>query len=149
MVLGFGKYDYSHITNDILKLAFSDFWFHSKYALIDSLNTLLINKITDEFGSKLVYCFRSKCPIEDTSQSNSTITRSFHTDYYVMKGHVAGCNINKILKNMSIEDVKKASRVIGIDFMPNWEAIHGDTSYGGGRCLISLPNWCHLVNQPF
>ena len=133
MVLGFGKYDYSHITNDILKLAFSDFWFHSKYALIDSLNTLLINKITDEFGSKLVYCFRSKCPIEDTSQSNSTITRSFHTDYYVMKGHVAGCNINKVLKSMSLEDVKKASKVIGVDFIPNWEAIHGDASYGGGK----------------
>lgn len=138
MILGFGKYDYSHITNDILKLAFNDFWFHSKYALIDSLNTLLINRITDEFGSKLVYCFRSKCPIEDTSQSNSTITRSFHTDYYVMKDHVAGCNINKVLKSMSIEDVKKASKVIGVDFMPNWEAIHGDVSYGGG--IVSNPN---------
>lgn len=138
MILGFGKYNYAHITNDILKLAMTDFWFHSVYALIDSINTLLINKITDEFGSKLVYCFRSKCPIEDTSQSNSTITRSFHTDYYVMKGHVAGCNINKILKSMSIEDVRKASRVIGVDFMPNWEAIHGENKYGGG--IVSNPN---------
>lgn len=138
MVLGFGKYDYSHITNDILKLSHIDFWFHSIYALIDSINTLLINKVADEFGSKLIYCFMSKCPIEDTSQSNSTITRSFQTDYYAISNNVAGCNINKVLKNMSMEDVKKASKVIGVNFMPNWLNLHGDTSYGGG--LVSNPN---------
>lgn len=132
MVLGFGKFDYSAITNDILKLAESDFWVHSTYALIDSILLLMINEVTNEFDSKMTYVYRSKCNIEDTSQSNSTITRSFHTDAYALKHVVPGNNINKIIKRMNKDDVKKASNVIGVDFMKNWYSIIYRPSYGGG-----------------
>lgn len=137
-VLGFGKYDYSHITNDITKLAFKDFWVHSTYALMDSIILLMINAVTDEFNSKMAYVYRSKCNIEDTSQSNSTITRGFHTDAYTLKDQVPGCNINKIIKGMTKTDVKKASDVIGVDFTKNWYSLVYRPSYGGG--LVSSPN---------
>ena len=132
MVLGFGKFDYSHITNDILKLARKDFWYHSVYALIDSIILIMINTVTDEFVSKMTFVYRSKCNIEETSQSNSTITRNFHTDAYAIQGAVAGCNINKVLKSMTKDDVKKVSNVIGIDFLQNWNDIVYRQGYGGG-----------------
>lgn len=138
MVLGFGKFDYSFITNDILKLAEKDFWVHSKYALIDSILLLMINAVTNEFDSKMMYVYRSKCNIEDTSQSNSTITRSFHTDAFALKDMIPGNNINKVLKSMSKTDVQKASKAIGVDFMPNWYAIMYREPFGGG--IVSSPN---------
>ena len=133
MVLGFGKFDYSHITNDILKLARKDFWYHSVYALIDSIILIMINTVTDEFTSKMTFVYRSKCNIEETSQSNSTITRNFHTDAYAIQDEVAGCNTNKVLKSMTKDDVKKVSNVIGVDFTPNWNAVVYRQAYGGGR----------------
>lgn len=132
MVLGFGKFDYSAISADILKLAEKDFWVHSTYALIDSILLLMINAVTNEFESKMTYVYRSKCNIEDTSQSNSTITRAFHTDAYALKGMVPGNNINKVIKSMSKADVKKASDIIGVDFTKNWESIVYRQAYGGG-----------------
>lgn len=138
MVLGFGKFDYSFITNDILKLAEKDFWYHSIYALCDSILLLMINKVTDEFMSKMNFVYTSKCNIEDTSQSNSTITRSFHTDAFALQGMVPGCNINKILKRLTKDEVKQISNVIGIDYTPDWNAIIYRSSYGGG--IVSNPN---------
>lgn len=138
MVLGFGKFDYSAISADILKLAEKDFWVHSTYALIDSILLLMINAVTNEFESKMTYVYRSKCNIEDTSQSNSTITRAFHTDAYALKGMVPGNNINKVIKSMSKADVKKASDAIGVDFMKNWESIVYRQAYAGG--IVSSPN---------
>ena len=137
-VLGFGKYDYSHITNDILKLAQKDFWFHSIYALIDSIILLLINEVTREFESKLAYCMRSKCNIEETPQSNSTITRSFHTDAYTLVNNIPGNNINKVLKSMTLQDVKDCSRVNGVDYVPKWYAIRNREKFGGG--IVSNAN---------
>lgn len=138
MVLGFGKFDYSHITNDILKLARKDFWYHSVYALIDSIILIMINTVTDEFVSKMTFVYRSKCNIEETSQSNSTITRNFHTDAYAIQDKVPGCNKNKVLKSMTKEDVKKVSNVIGIDYTPDWRDVIYRQAYGGG--LVSSPN---------
>ena len=138
MVLGFGKFDYSHITNDILKLARKDFWYHSVYALIDSIILIMINTVTDEFTSKMTFVYRSKCNIEETSQSNSTITRNFHTDAYAIQDEIAGCNTNKVLKSMTKDDVKKVSNVIGVDFTPNWNAVVYRQAYSGG--LVSSPN---------
>ena len=136
MVLGFGKFDYSDVTSNILKLAFKDFWVHSTYALIDSILLLMINAVTEEFNSKMMFVYRSKCNIEETSQSNSTITRSFHTDAYALKGMVPGCNINRILKGMTKEDVRKASKEIGVDFMPNWYGVKYRDGFSGGECVL-------------
>lgn len=138
MVLGFGKFDFQNVCKDILKLAEADFWVHSTYALIDSILLLMINAVTNEFESKMTYVYRSKCNIEDTSQSNSTITRAFHTDAYALKGMVPGNNINKVIKSMSKADVKKASDIIGVDFTKNWESIVYRQAYGGG--IVSSPN---------
>lgn len=138
MVLGFGKFDYSEITSNILALAHKDFYVHSTYALIDSILLLMINAVTDAFESKMAYVYRSKCNIEDTTQSNSTITRAFHTDAYALEGMIAGCNINKVLKSMTKEDVKKASDAIGVDLVKNWYAIVYRPKFGGG--LVSNPN---------
>lgn len=138
MVLGFGKFDYSFITNDILKLAEKDFWYHSIYALCDSILLLMINKVTDEFMSKLTFVYASKCNIEDTSQSSSTITRSFQTDAYVRQGMVPGCNISKVLKRMSVNEVKEVSNIIGVDFMPNYYSIIYRPGFEGG--IASNPN---------
>lgn len=138
MVLGFGKFDYSFITNDVQKLAKKDFWYHSIYALLDSILLLMINAVTNEFNSKMNFVYTSKCNIEETSQSNSTITRSFHTDAFALQGMVPGCNINKILKRMTKDEVRKVSEVIGVDFMPNWNAIIHRTGYMGA--IVSSPN---------
>lgn len=141
MVLGFGKFDYSHITNDILKLAEKDFWVHSAYALCDSIILLLINIVGNDFNSKLNYCMRSKCNIEETSQSNSTITRSFHTDAYIYKDCVPGNNISKILKKMTREEVKDVSRALKLDLIPNYNSIIYREKFGGGKLKqISLGN---------
>lgn len=138
MVLGFGKFDYSHITNDILKLAEKDFWTHSVYALCDSIILLMINMVGNDFVSKLNYCMRSKCNIEETSQSNSTITRSFHTDAYIYKDCIAGNNIAKVLKKMTREEVKDVSRALKIDLIPNYNDIVYRSKFGGG--IVSDPN---------
>lgn len=138
MVLGFGKFDYSFITNDVQKLAKKDFWYHSIYALLDSILLLMINAVTNEFNSKMNFVYTSKCNIEETAQSNSTITRSFHTDAFALQGMVPGCNINKILKRMTKDEVKKVSAVIGVDFIPNWQAIVYKSSYAGA--IVSNPN---------
>ncbi len=138
LVLGFGKFDYSSITTNILNLANKDFYIHSTYALIDSILLLMINAVTNEFESKMTYVYRSKCNIEDTSQSNSTITRAFHTDAYAKMGMVPGCNINKVLKSMTKADAAKASALIGVDFVKNWMSIMYRPGYSGG--LVSNPN---------
>lgn len=138
MVLGFGKFDYSFITNDVRKLAFTDFWYHSIYALLDSILLLMINAVTNEFNSKMNFVYTSKCNIEETAQSNSTITRSFHTDAFALQGMVPGCNFNKVLRRMTKEEVKEVSKVIGIDFMPNWLSIVYRTGYAGA--IVSNPN---------
>lgn len=132
-VLGFGKFDYSHVTNSITKLAHLDFWIHSAYALCDSIITLLISYVTRDFETKLTYCLRSKCNIEETAQSNSAITRSIHTDAYVYSNMIPGNNINRVLKNMTKQDVKDVSVALNINLMPYYHAVIYRQSFGGGK----------------
>ena len=130
-VLGFGKYDFTHITPDITKLAEEDFWFHSIYALIDSILLILINNIGSEFTSKLNFCMSSKTNLEATAQSNTATTRGIQVGE-VVTGHLPGVNINAILKNMTKEDVNKMQDLLGVDFTPLWYNIKNKPKFGGG-----------------
>ena len=130
-VLGFGKYDYTHITPDITKLAEEDFWFHSIYALIDSILLVLINNIGSEFNSKLNFCMSSKTNIEATAQSNTATTRGIQVGE-IVTGHLPGVNINAILKNMTKEDVNRMQELLGVNFTPLWYNIKHKPKFGGG-----------------
>lgn len=130
-VLGFGKYDFTHITPDITKLAETDFWFHSIYALIDSILLVLINHIGSEFTSKLNFCMSSKTNLEATAQSNTATTRGMQVGE-IVAGHLPAVNINAILKNLSREDVKRMEDLLDVEFMPLYENILHKPSFGGG-----------------
>ena len=135
-VLGFGKFDYSHITNHITRLAQADYVYHSIYALIDSMLLLMINRVGSEYNSKLAYMMRTKVNIEETASSNSAIARSIQTDAFA-NGHVSGNNINKILKSMDYDDIDIMSKVFDINFRDFAKDVKYKKSYGGG--LVSDP----------
>ena len=136
MVLGFGKFDYSHITNHITRLAQADYVYHSIYALIDSMLLLMINRVGAEYNSKLAYMMRTKVNIEETASSNSAIARSIQTDAFA-NGHVSGNNINKILKSMDYDDIDTMSKIFDINFREFAKDVKYKKKYGGG--LVSNP----------
>ena len=135
-VLGFGKFDYSHITNHITRLAQADYVYHSIYALIDSMLLLMINRVGAEYSSKLAYMMRTKVNIEETASSNSAIGRSIQTDAFA-NGHVSGNNVNKILKSMDYDDIDIMSKAFDVDFRAFARDVKNRKKYGGG--LVSSP----------
>lgn len=135
-VLGFGKFDYSHITNHITRLAQADYVYHSIYALIDSMLLLMINRVGAEYSAKLAYMMRTKVNIEETASSNSAIGRSIQTDAFA-NGHVSGNNVNKILKSMDYDDIDIMSKAFDVDFRAFARDVKNRKKYGGG--LVSSP----------
>lgn len=137
-VLGFGKFDYSHICNHITKLAQADYVWHSVYALIDSILLLMINKIGREMVSRLAFCVRTKSTISESAASSSAIPSCFNADAFDL-GYIPGTNINKILRGMKISDAEKVAKVLNcpayVDLAKDLKIKH---EFGGG--LVSDPN---------
>lgn len=131
--LGFGKFDYSHICDSITKLAKSDFWFHSIYALIDSILLPLIDKAGNEIVSAISYEFRTKTSLYETPSNNFAIPICDVADAYV-KGYVFGNNINKIMRSMSMKEVEQISKIVNFDYVPRARDVKNKTKgdYGGG-----------------
>ena len=131
IVLGFGKYDYTHITPDIAKLAETDFFFHSVYAVIDSILLLMINDIGSEFEGKLRYCMNSKVNIEASPQSSTATIRGVHADA-IVKGNIPGSNVNAALSRLQKSDMLKISELLEVDFSKLWHSLQEKESFGGG-----------------
>lgn len=137
-VLGFGKFDYSHICNHITKLARADYVWHSVYALIDSILLLMINKVGREFTSREAFCITTKTTMSESAASSSAIPSSFNADA-VDLGYIPGSNINKILKSMSIKHAEDVSRVLNTPaYVELARDLKRKQEFGGG--LVSDPN---------
>lgn len=130
-ILGFGKYDYTHITQDITKLAEEDFYFHSIYALIDSILLIMCNHLTEDFLGKLNYMLSSKINMESSPKPSVAIPRGAHTDV-IIKGSVPGNNINRALAYMTKENMQYCSNLYGVDFSKLWQTLHQKNDFGGG-----------------
>lgn len=144
--LGFGKFDYSHITDSITKLARADFWFHSIYALIDSILLPLINKAGNEIESAISYEFRTKTTLYETPSNNLAIPLCDFADAYV-KGYVFGNNVNKVLRTMSMKEVSQISKVLNFDYTKRAYDVKNKSKndYSGG--LVSQPKyWINQTN---
>lgn len=129
--IGFGKFDYSHITDSITKLAKADFWYHSVYAIIDSVLLPLIDKAGNEIYSLISYEFRTKTYIYETASNNISIPICDFADAYV-KGYVFGNNINKILRSMSMKEVDQISKLLKFDYRQRAYDVKHKADYGGG-----------------
>jgi len=136
-IIGFGKLDYSHICNNILYLPYEDFYTHAMYALIDSILLIICNKIGSEFYKKLIFVQLSKTNIEETPSPNIAVIRAYQTDAGVLSSVIPGCNINKVLLGMKMEDVVKVSKTLNIDFTKQKHTLSQNVSYGGG--LVADP----------
>lgn len=130
-VLGFGKYDYTFITQDITKLAETDFYFHSIYAIIDSILLIMCNHITKDFESKIAYQLSTKVNIEATSVPSTAIPRGTHTDA-IVQGFIPGNNVNKVLGYMGRDEVLFMSKLLGVNYIPLWQSLLTKQEYGGG-----------------
>lgn len=134
-ILGYGKLDYTHITNTITNLAETDFWFHSKYAIIDSILLVLMEKVAKDFQSKLIYCMSCKVNIEESPRNNSAITRGIFADC-VVRGYIPGNNLNKICGSMSKEDLHKIETLLEVHYLTKIkDAVSFKPKYGGGIVL--------------
>lgn len=144
-VLGFGKFDYSHICNHITKLARADYVWHSVYALIDSILLLMINKVGREFVSREAFCIRTKNTISETAASSSAIPSCFNADAFEF-GYIPGSNINKILKSMSIKNAEAVSRALNA---PAYVELARDLKvkkeFGGGMFKNNKYQTTHLL----
>lgn len=139
--LGFGKFDYSHITDSILKLAQADYFWHSIYALIDSILLGIIDVVGSETKSALQYKFRTKTSIYETASNNLAIPTCDIIDGYVM-GYIFGNNVNKILKSMPFRDIKLVEKVIGFDYSARARDVKQDEEKSlSGGCLNKIKHW--------
>lgn len=136
-IIGFGKLDYSDICNNILYLPFEDFWTHAKYAIIDSILLIICNKIGSEFFMKLAFVQMTKTNIEESPSPNVAVSRMYQNDAAVLESVLPGININKILISMKLEDVKKCSDLLKVDYTKQKRTLTYSGSYGGG--LVADP----------
>lgn len=135
IILGFGKYDYTHITTSILNLARADFYYHSIYAIIDSILLAMLDLVTNDFESKLIYCMSCKVNIEESPRNNSAITRGIFADC-VIRGDIPGNNINKICFQKTNEELAKLEKLLNIDYLCKTKyAVTHKGNYGGGIVL--------------
>lgn len=139
--LGFGKFDYSHITDSILKLAHADYYWHSIYALIDSILLGIIDVVGSETKSALQYKFRTKTSIYETASNNLAIPTCDIIDGYVM-GYIFGNNVNKILKSMPFKEIKQVEKIIGFDYSARARDVKQDEEKSlSGGCLKQNKHW--------
>ena len=135
IILGFGKYDYTHITTSILNLARADFYYHSIYAIIDSILLAMLDLVTGDFESKLIYCMSCKVNIEESPRNNSAITRGIFADC-VIRGDIPGNNINKICFQKTNEELQKLEKLLNLDYLCKTKyAVTHKGNYGGGIVL--------------
>lgn len=136
--LGFGKFDYSHITDSILKLAQTDYYWHSIYALIDSILLGIIDMLGSETKSALQYKFRTKTSIYETASNNLAIPTCDIIDGYVM-GYIFGNNVNKVLNSMSFKEIRQVANVIGFDYTARAKDVKQDDEKSlSGGCLNKI-----------
>ncbi|MGL5715479.1 MAG: hypothetical protein ACRCX2_20840 [Paraclostridium sp.] len=114
--LGFGKLDYSHICNHILKLPFEDFRIHLAYALVDSILLLILEEVTKDFDSKITYVARTKSDMASTAYNNQAISRCIHSEAFY-DGNIPGNNYKKYIGKFTNEELRKIQDITKIDYV--------------------------------
>ena len=112
---GIGKLDYSHECNHILALPYVNFKLHTVYCLIDSINLLILDEVTNDVTSKYIYMFRTKVDMKTTALNNQAITRFVHNELW-NSGNVPCCNWMKALGRFTLGDLSKVQKITNIDY---------------------------------
>ena len=133
--LGFGKLDYSHITDFIGRLPYLDFRTYLKYNIVDVFVMVCLDMKTDDINSLITRRFILRTEYGRVFSPMGSVTNTF---YHICRrlGYILTNDVNKLIMSQNTSDAAIIHRLAEADdiISQTYDTISNRIKISGGLC---------------